>query len=719
MPAFGNIRLEFGGDGIAIIALEVSGAPLNPLSDAVVAELDAALEAVIGRDDVFGLILTSARPAFAAGWDLKDLAARMASVRRGTGGFPALTPGLSRFLRRLETCGKPTVAAVTGLALGGGLELALGCHYRVLADGPAAVVGLPEVRVGLLPGAGGTQRLPRLIGAEKALPLMLEGRSVTPREALELGIVHELASPAELVDRARTWLASRPEPVQPWDRKGFAVPGGASPLDPRVAGLYSVAAAGVVRATLGNYPAPAAILSAVYEGLQLPFDRGLEVERQYFLQLASGPVALNLVRTMFIDKGKADKLVRRPAGVEPREVTRIGVLGAGMMGAGLAYACARAGIPVAVLDTSPQLAARSLDYARRVLERERESGRIGEEQARQLLERIRPTASVADLAGCRFIVEAVFEDRAVKADITARVEAVIDPEAVFASNTSTLPITSLAEASSRPGNFIGMHFFSPAERMPLVEIIRGRRTSDAALARALDLAKRLGKTPIVVNDSRGFFTSRVFATYCHEGQTLLAEGVAPALVENGGRFAGMPVGPLAVMDEVSLELQYRVVQQSRADLGSAFDYPTGWNVTRRMVEDLKRPGRKAGAGFYDYPPGGRKSLWPGLVREFPPAAAQPSVEEVKTRLLHIQALEAARCLEEGVLLHPEDGDLGSILGWGFPAWTGGVLSYIDTIGSARFVEDCHRLSDCHGPRFRAPESVIALARAGGTIRNAA
>ena len=718
MPDFQNIRLECGEDGIAVVALAVPGAPLNPLSDAIVAELDAALDAVLGRADRCGLVVTSARTAFAAGWDLKDLAARMASAQEA-GGPTALTPSLSRFLRRLETCGRPSAAAITGLALGGGLELALGCHYRVLADDSRAVVGLPEVKVGLLPGAGGTQRLPRLIGAEKALPLMLEGRSVAPRNALELGIVHELAPAGEVVARARAWLAAGPEPVQPWDRKGFAVPGGASPLDPRVAGLYSIAAAGVARATLGNYPAPAAILSAVYEGLQVPFDRGLEVERQYFLQLASGPVALNLVRTMFINKGKADKLVRRPAGIAPREVTRIGVLGAGMMGAGLAYACARAGIPVAVLDVSPELAARSLDYAGRVLARERESARISEDQARQALERILPTADVADLAGCEFVIEAVFEDRAVKADVTARVEAVIDPEAVFASNTSTLPITGLAEASTRPGSFIGMHFFSPVERMPLVEIIRGRMTDDIALARALDLAKRLGKTPIVVNDSRGFYTSRVFATYCYEGQALLAEGVAPALIENGGRFAGMPVGPLAVTDEVSLELQCRVIQQTRADLGDAFEYPTGWEVIRRMVEELKRPGRKAGAGFYDYPSGGRKFLWPGLAREFPPASSQPAVEAVKTRLLYVQAVEAARCLEEGVLLHPEDGDLGSILGWGFPAWTGGVISYIDMLGVARFVDECRRLADSHGPRFSPPESLIALARAGKTIRDAA
>jgi 3-hydroxyacyl-CoA dehydrogenase/enoyl-CoA hydratase/3-hydroxybutyryl-CoA epimerase len=718
MAGFESIRLDFGPDGIAVLTLDVPGAPLNPLSDAIVAEFDAALDAILARPDARGIVITSAKPAFAAGWNLKELIAEMESARDAADLY-GRTPGLSRFLRRLETCGKPSAAAVTGLALGGGLELALACHYRVLADDPAAVVGLPEVKVGLLPGAGGTQRLPRLIGAEKALPLMLDGRSVPPREALALGIVHELAPAAAVVDRARAWLATNPEPVQPWDRKGFSVPGGASLLDPRVGGLLMAAVAGATRSTLGNYPAPAAILAAAYEGLQLPIDRGLAVERQYFAGLASGPVAKNLVRTMFINKGKADKLARRPAGVASREVTKLGVLGAGMMGAGLAYAGARAGIAVAVLDTTPELAARSLEYSRRVLEREQKSGRVSEEKARQVLGRIHPSTDFADLAGCEFVIEAVFEDRAVKADVTARAEAVIDADAVFASNTSTLPISGLAGASSRPANFIGMHFFSPVERMPLVEIIRGRQTGEMALARALDLAKRLGKTPIVVNDSRGFFTSRVFATYCYEGQVLLAEGVGPALIENAGRFAGMPVGPLAVMDEVSLELQYKVVQQTRADLGEAFEYPVSWNVLRRFVEDLKRTGRKAGGGFYEYPPEGRKYLWAGLAKEFPRAAAQPTLEDVKGRLLYIQALEAARCLEEGVLTHPADGDLGSILGWGFPSWTGGVLSFIDMVGPARFVEDCERLAERHGPRFRPPQSIVALARAGKTLHAAA
>jgi 3-hydroxyacyl-CoA dehydrogenase/enoyl-CoA hydratase/3-hydroxybutyryl-CoA epimerase len=718
MAAFASIRLEFGSDGIAIIALDVPGAPLNPLSDAIVAELDAALDAVVAREDMRGLVLTSAKPAFAAGWNLKELVGQMESARDAAD-LHARTPGLSRFLRRLETCGKPSAAAITGLALGGGLELALACHYRVLADEPSAVVGLPEVKVGLLPGAGGTQRLPRLIGVEKALPLMLEGRSVPPREALSLGIVHELASAADLVARARAWLAAGPEPLQPWDRKGFVVPGGASLLDPRMVGLFTGAVAGVTRATLGNYPAPAAILSAIYEGLQLPMDRGLAIERQYFASLASGPVALNLVRTMFINKGKADKLARRPAGVAAREITRLGVLGSGMMGAGLAYAGARAGMVVAVLDTAPELAARSLEYAERVLAREHRAGRVTDDESRGILGRIRPTTEFADLAGCEFVIEAVFEDRGVKADVTARAEAVIDSDAVFASNTSTLPISGLAEASTRPANFIGMHFFSPVERMPLVEIIKGRKTGDVALARALDLAKRLGKTPIVVNDSRGFFTSRVFATYCYEGQVLLSEGVSPALIENAGRFAGMPVGPLAVMDEVSLELQYKVVQQARADLGASFEYPVSWNVLRRFVEDLKRTGRKAGAGFYEYPPEGRKFLWPGLATEFPPAAVQPSLEDVKRRLLYIQALEAARCLEEGVLTHPADGDLGSILGWGFPSWTGGVLSLVDSVGAKRFVEDCGRLAEKHGSRFRPVELLQDLARAGKRLHAAA
>jgi 3-hydroxyacyl-CoA dehydrogenase/enoyl-CoA hydratase/3-hydroxybutyryl-CoA epimerase len=719
MSSLAQLQFNVDADGIATVLLDVPAAPLNPLSDALVAEFNTVLDQVVTRADICGLVVSAAKAAFAAGWNLIELLALLESVKDARE-LHARTPGLSRLLRRLETCGKPVAAAVNGLALGGGLELALASHYRVLADSEAAKVGLPEVLVGLLPGAGGTQRLPRLIGVEPALRLMLDGKPIGPQEALKLGIVHELAPADAVIAHAKRWLLSGPEPVQPWDRKGGGtVPGGRTLLDPGIGTLFMLAVPAATRTSLRNYPAPAAILASVYEGLQVPIDRGLAIERRRFARLAAGPEARNLVRTMFVNKGKADKLARRPTGVAERLVKKLAVLGAGMMGAGLAHVAARAGMQVAVLDTTQALADRAREHATRTMERDQKAGRISVAKSAEVLERITCTTDYALLAGSDFVIEAVFEDRAVKAEATRRAEAVIAADAVFATNTSTLPITGLATASKRPQNFIGMHFFSPVERMPLVEIIRSKTTDDTTLAWTLDLAKRLGKTPIVVYDSRGFYTSRVFGTYCYEGQMLLQDGVAPALIENGGRFAGMPVGPLAVMDEVSLELQYKVVQQARVDLGADFREPVSWAVLRKFVEDLRRVGRKAGAGFYEYPADGRKFLWPGLAQHYPVAAAQPALEVVKQRLLYIQALEAARCLEEGVLTSPADGDLGSILGWGFPTYTGGALSLIDMVGPERFVAQCRQLADRYGARFEPCDSVKDLARRGSRYYAAA
>ena len=705
-----QISVSVGGDGVALWVLDVPGASLNPLSDSFVAELDALVSSLAQRDDIRGVVLTSAKKAFAAGWNLIDLL----HVLESTPDLCELnkrTEGFSRALRKLELCGKPVAAAINGLALGGDLELALACHHRVLADTPAAKLGLPEVLVGLLPGAGGTQRLPRLIGLEPAVKLMLDGKPVVPAEALNLGIVHELAPAEAVVDRARAWVLANTSCTQPWDQKSaknFAAEH--SLMQPAVAGLLMMAIPEVTRRTLRNYPAPAAILASVYEGSQLPFDKALEIERQKFVVLAAAPEARNLIRTMFINKGKAEKLARRPKGIDPQSLTKIAVLGAGMMGAGLAHVLARSGLQVAVLDTSQELAERARAHATRQLEKDQKSGRLSAAEASEVLGRITPTTRYEDLSGSDFVIEAVFEKREVKSAAIRQAEAVIGTDAVFATNTSTLPVTGLSEFSSRPRRFIGMHFFSPVERMPLVEIIRSQTTDESTLAWTLDLAKRLGKTPIVVNDSRGFFTSRVFGTYCYEGQMLLQDGVHPALIENAGRFAGMPVGPLAVMDEVSLELQYHVVQQTRQDLGADFQEPVSWSVLRHFVEDLKRVGRKAGAGFYEYPDGGKKYLWPGLATEYPPSNTQPALDEVKKRLLFIQALESAKCLQEGVLTDPADGDLGSILGWGFPSYTGGVLSYIDMLGVGRFVEESKRLAATAGPRFEPCDLLLDMAR---------
>ena len=708
-----NLTLKVDEQGIATISFDVPGKSMNVLSAAVLADFAAAVEQAVADVAVRGILITSAKPSFVPGADLTELVQQFERARELPQAV-ADNVSFSKLLRRLETCGKPVAAAINGVALGGGLEICLACHYRVLADDPKAQIGLPEVKVGLLPGGGGTQRLPRLIGLEKALPLLLEGNSLKPAEALKLKVVHEVVPREQVVEAARRWLLGTPTAQQPWDLKGYQVPGGANIALPAIGTLFTVATARVARATLHNYPAPIAILSAVFEGAQVPIDRGLAIEIKYFARLVTGAVARNLIRTMFINKGLADKLDRRPIDVPKSSVRKLGVLGAGMMGAGIAYVAAQAGIEVVLLDATAGQAEKGKAYSASQLRKDIEKGRSTQDKADAILARIRPTADYAQLEGCDLVVEAVFENRAVKADVTQKAEAVMPKTAVFASNTSTLPITGLAAASKRPKQFIGIHFFSPVDRMPLVEIIVGRRTSQETIARALDFVGQLRKTPIVVNDSRNFYTSRVFGTYTQEGQRMLEEGIDPALIENAARAAGMPVGPLAVTDEVSLELQWNVLQQIREDLGPKFAPPVSYEVLRRFVVDLKRLGRKSGGGFYDYPAGGKKSLWPGLAQQYPRAAVQPSVEEVRTRLMYIQSLETARCLEEGVVTSAAEADLGAVLGWGFPAWTGGTISFIDTIGLPAFVKECQRLAKVYGPRFKPPRGLVERAKRGET-----
>jgi 3-hydroxyacyl-CoA dehydrogenase/enoyl-CoA hydratase/3-hydroxybutyryl-CoA epimerase len=706
-----SIRTEVGADGVAIFTIDVPDRSMNVLTPELIADLEAVVEQLRSDAALKGAVIASAKPAFLAGADLKDLAT---AYDRGITLIEAMewSQSLSRVYRALETCGKPVAAAISGVALGGGYELALACHYRVLEDGPKAGVGLPEVKVGLLPGAGGTQRLPRLIGIAKALPLLLEGTQVKPVRALELGMVDAIAPAAELVEHARRFVLGAASAEQPWDRKGFKVPGGTGATSPATVQALAAGTALTARATQHNYPAPLAILSAVYEGTLLPIDRGLAIESKYFAQLLAGPVARNLMRTMFVNKGLADRLARRPADVPKSKVSKLGILGAGMMGSGIAYVSAAAGMDVVLLDTALEAAEKGKAYSRKLLDKDIERKRRAPEEAQRILDRIRPTTAYEDLAGCDFVIEAVFERRDIKADVTRKTEAVLGTGTIFASNTSTLPISGLAEASVRPGDFIGVHFFSPVEKMPLVEIIVGKKTSEAAIARALDYVGQLRKTPIVVNDSRGFYTSRVFGTYCYEGQALLAEGVNPALIENVAHAAGMPVGPLAVTDEVSIELQWKVIQQSEADLGEKFEKPVSYDVVRKFVADLGRLGRKSGHGFYEYPADRPKYLWPGLAALYPPATEQPSSAEVRKRLLYIQALEAMRCFEEGVVTEPAEADLGSILGWGFPAWTGGTLSFIETVGIAEFVKECNRLAKRYGPRFKPTRRLRAMARKG-------
>jgi len=573
----------------------------------------------------------------------------------------------------------------------------------VLLDDPKAVVGLPEVTVGLLPAGGGTQRLPRLIGVANALPLLLTGRHVAGGEALQLGLVDALVPAAELIPTARRWVLANAGFQQPWDRKGFSVPGGAGASAPHAMESFNVGLAKIRRDTQDNFPAPPAILASVYEGTVLPIDRGLAVEREYFGQLLAGPVARNLMRTMFIHKGAARKLARRPAGLPKQNVQRLGVLGAGMMGAGIAHVAAAAGIDVVLVDTTQEAADAGKSRVAAGYARDVKAGRRSSAEADARLALIAATPNYADLRGCDFVVEAVFEDRAIKAQAYRHTQeglGAVPSGFVMATNTSTLPVSGLAKHWPQPEDFIGLHFFSPVERMTLVEVIKGERTSPRALARALDLVVQLGKLPIVVNDSPGFYTSRIFCSYVDEAMAMLAEGVAPALIENAAKQASFATAPLAVLDEVSLDLQQRVIRQAEAD---GLPVHLLRQHAKPVVEAMLahgRLGRKSGGGFYDFPVGESKRIWPRLEDLFPRSSRQPEVLDVKHRLLYVQALESARCVEEGVVPEAGDADLGSVLALGYPSWTGGTLSFIDTVGAAKFVAECDRLAVQHGERFR-------------------
>jgi len=706
-----NIDFQVDTDGIATLTIDIPGKPMNVMDPDFNGDMAACIERMESDDEIRGVIITSGKADFIAGADLKWLLAQLNSKDPAEKVFRDNST-VNLMLRRLETCGKPVVAAINGTALGGGLETCLACHYRVAARNPKARIGLPEVSVGLLPGGGGTQRLPRLIGVEKSLELLTRGTHLSVDQAHELGIIDELVEPKELLSTARNWLMEHGNAIQPWDTKGFQIPGGVGLNDPKSAGLFMVATSLTTKATKNNYPSPLAIVSAVYEGTVVPIDAALRIESRYFSQLMMDPVARNMVRTLFVNKQAADKLVRRPAGIPKRDVKKLGILGAGMMGAGVAYVSAKAGIECVLFDRSIEEAERGKAYSVKVSGKLVDKGRMAKSAAEDLLGRIHPTTSYDDFEGCDLVIEAVFEDRDIKRVVTQETEKVIPDTAVFASNTSTLPITGLAEASCRPESFISLHFFSPVDRMPLLEVILGEKTSDQTLAWALDYARQIRKTPIVVRDSRGFYTSRVFATYTNEGMALLKDGVKPALIENAAIQAGMAIGPLAVIDEVTVELIYKVDKQARIDLGDDYTGPSDIDVAHRMVEKLERLGRRYGKGFYEYPEGEKKHLWKGLAKIYPVTDEQPGVDEVKKRLLYVQALDSARCYFEGVLSDPVDADIGSILGWGFPTWTGGTVSLIETVGLDDFVAECDRMAEQYGPRFKVPEELRSMAAEG-------
>ena len=614
-----SIDFKIDKDGVAVLTIDVKGKPMNVMTPEFVDEIAESADKISSDENIKGAVVTSGKSSFMAGADLKCLVASF-DQRTDAADVYSWCRSLQQAYRKLETCGKPVAAAINGTALGGGLELALACHYRVVGDHPKTRLGQPEVQIGLMPGGGGTQRLLRLMGIEAALRMNTEGKHIAPQKALEMGFVDEVVEPGKEVEAAKAWVHATDTTDAPWDRKGFKVPGGARLMHPAAVQTQTVGTALLQKMTNHNYPAPLAIMSATYEGSVLPMDKALDVESKYFTQLLMDPTSRNMTRTLFLNKGAADKLVRRPHGPEKRPVRQLGILGAGMMGAGIAYVSAYAGMQVVLLDTSKEKAERGKDYSRELLQKRIDRGRMDSDKAADILERIQTTTEYAEIAGSELIIEAVFEDVDIKADVTAKTEAVITEDAIFASNTSTLPITGLAKASQRPEQFIGIHFFSPVDKMPLVEIIVGEQTSDVAIAQALDYVKQIRKTPIVVNDSRGFYTSRVFGTYSKEGITMLAEGINPALIENVSRHAGMPVGPLAVTDEVTLELSCPVMSQTRKALGDVYLATAADDVIRKFVDQLDRRGKRFGKGFYDYLDGERKRLWPGLAEHYPLAS---------------------------------------------------------------------------------------------------
>ncbi|MBL4613188.1 MAG: enoyl-CoA hydratase/isomerase family protein [Emcibacter sp.] len=708
------IKYELDQDGVALLTIDLPGKSMNIISEQLLNELESLVTKIAEDDAIKGAVITSGKKgSFVAGADLDMLLGWTSNIKDSNiEEIYGKAYRMNAILRALETCGKPFAAAINGLALGGGLEICLACHYRVVADNPKINLGFPEVMVGLLPGAGGTQRLPRLMGVQPALPFLLQGKNMNPKNALANNVVHEIAPLEDIVAKAKAWITGGGKAVQPWDAKRFKVPGGQGAFNPGISQTFMGAQAMVQKETKGNYPAAVAILSCVYEGHQLPMDSALRIESKYFTTLLMGDVAPNMIRTLFINKQAAEKGIRRPKDIPPMKTKKLGMLGAGMMGAGIAFVSAMAGIEVVLLDREMEFAEKGKAYSEALLTKRVKRKKITQEKADGILALIKPTTDFADLAGCDLIIEAVLEDVKVKADVTAKVEAVVGKDCIYASNTSTLPITELAKASRDESQFIGIHFFSPVDKMPLVEIILGEKTSDLALAKALDYVSQIRKTPIVVNDSRGFYTSRCFATYIMEAINMLAEGVSPALIENCGVFSGMAVGPFAVADEVSIELSHHVGQATKKALGDAYVEQPSDVALEKMYVDLGRKGKKNAKGWYDYPEGGTKHLWSGLAEHFPLAEKQPTAEEVTNRLLYRQAIEVIRCYEEGVLTAPEDADIGAIFGWGYAPWTGGPLSMVDTIGVQKFATECDNLAQKYGAGFAVPNMLRDKAAKG-------
>lgn len=718
-----DFTMTTDADGVATIVWDVKAKSMNVLSLEGWGELDALIDQALADAGIKGVIITSGKPdSFAGGMDLNVIARMKAEA--GDNPAKGLMEGLMRshaILRKIERAGmdpktlkggKPIVAALPGTALGIGLELPLSCHRIIAADNPKAKIGLPEIMVGIFPGMGGTTRLVRKMGAMAAAPFLLEGKLSDPKSAKSAGLIDEVVAPEELLARAKEWVlaAKDADLVKPWDAKGYKMPGGA-PYHPAGFMTFVGANAMVLGKTMGVYPAAKALLAAVYEGALVPFDTALKIEARHFTSVLMNPSSTAMIRSLFINKEALEKGANRPA-VADQKVRKVGILGAGMMGAGIAYVSANAGIEVVLIDREQAAADKGKSYSEGLLDKGMARKKVTAEKKEQVLGRITATTDLAALKGCDLIVEAVFEDPGVKAEMTKKVEAIIGEDCIFATNTSTLPITLLAKASVRPENFIGIHFFSPVDKMMLVEIIRGKTTGDVAVAKALDYVRQIRKTPIVVNDARFFYANRCIIPYINEGIRMLAEGVKPALIENAAKLVGMPLGPLQLVDETSIDLGVKIAKATRAAMGDA--YPDGAvDEVLFWMADKGRLGKKSNAGFYAYDEAGKRlGLWEGLAAQYSAKDAQPDLAEVQHRLLMAQVLEAVRALEEGVLTDIREGDVGAILGWGFAPWSGGPFGWLDIIGAPRAVAICDDLTARFGARFTTPKMLKDMAASG-------
>jgi 3-hydroxyacyl-CoA dehydrogenase / enoyl-CoA hydratase / 3-hydroxybutyryl-CoA epimerase len=698
-------------NGIATLTFDEPDSPVNTMCLQWQDDLNEVTTQVVkDKDAIKGIILASNKTTFFAGADLKGL---MRNKATDAGTIFTEIERMKRNFRTLETLGKPVVSCLNGAALGGGWEVALVGHYRVAVDDKKIQFGMPEVSLGLIPGASGITKTTRLLGLMGAQPYLLEGKLFNPREGLDLGLIHELVADADaLRPAALAWIAANPVSAQPWDNKDYKIPGG-TPANPKIAMALTVAPAMMKKASRGLYPAPEAALAAMVEGAQVDFDTALRIESRYLARLAVDPVAKNMINTFFFNMNAVKSGQSRPKGVPRYKPQKVGILGAGMMGAGIAYSQAARGIATVLKDITQEQADAGKAYSAKITQPRVDKGRMSPHDQVELLDRITATAKTEDLGGCDLIIEAVFEQRQLKAMVTKEAESMLAAGGFFASNTSTLPISGLATASSHPDKYVGIHFFSPVDKMKLVEIIRGKQTDDETVARAFDYVQALGKIPIVVNDSRGFYTSRTFGTFVMEGAAMLSEGIPAAVIENAGIQCGMPVGPLAVMDETALSLSVHVLDQTRTDFiaeGKSYEATPGELLVERMVKELNRHGRAAGGGFYDYPKGEKKTLWPQLQPLFEKPTTAWNITDIKDRLLYRQAVETARCLSEGVLTTVHDANIGSIFGIGFPAYTGGAMQFIYGMGVEAFVKRAAELAGKFGEGFVVTDEVVKTIR---------